>query len=91
MRDFIRPTARELGCYFDGFGFHSFRREAATRMQEAGASSLETQLFMGHETTRMTGHYTLPQRERLEKLVENMQELGAATGAVVEFRQEKKA
>ncbi len=39
----------------------------------------------------MTGHYTLIQREPLEKLVRNMQERGSAVGEVVAFRKEKKA
>ena len=91
LRDFVRPKARELGCYFEGLGFHSFRREVATRIQEAGASSVEAQLLLGHASIEMTSHYTLPQRERMKKLVENMQERGSAAGGVVEFREEKQA
>lgn len=91
MKDWIRPAARKLGIYFPGLGFHSFRREVATRMQEAGASAVETQLFLGHSKPQMTGHYTLLQRARLEKLVGKMQELGSAEGEVVAFPEEKKA
>ena len=89
MKDFLRPAARELGLYFPGLGFHSFRREVATRIQEAGASAVEAQLLLGHSRPQMTGHYTLLQRGRLEKLVENMQERGSATGDVVEFGEKK--
>ena len=91
MRNWIRPKARELGLYFPGLGFHSFRREVATRLQEAGASTVEAQLMLGHSSPQMTGHYTLLQRERLQKLVRNMQERRCAEGEVVEFPEERKA
>lgn len=48
-------------------------------------------LVLGHTHAAMTGHYTLIQREPLEKLVRNMQERGSAVGEVVAFRKEKKA
>jgi integrase len=73
MRDYIRPTARKLGIYFPGLGFHSFRRAAATAIQEAGASTVEAQLYLGHSRPSMTGEYTLLQRARLDKLVKKMQ------------------
>lgn len=91
MKDWIRPKARLLGIYFEGLGFHSFRREVATALQEAGASSIETQLYLGHSKAAMTGHYTLLQRERMKKLAENMQERRSSTGQLLVFPKEKKA
>lgn len=91
MRKHIRPIARKLGIYFPGLGFHSFRREVATRIQEAGASALEAQLMLGHSQAQMTGHYTLLQRERVKTLVERMQEQGSAEGGLVAFPEENKA
>jgi len=70
----IRATAKGLGIYFEGLGFHSFRRAAATAIQEAGASTVEAQLYLGHSRPSMTGEYTLLQRERLRKLVDQVEE-----------------
>ena len=81
----------ELGIYFPGLGFHSFRREVATRIQEADAPTVEAQLILGHSRAQMTGHYTLLQRERVKTLVERMQEQGSAEGGLVECPEEKKA
>ena len=91
MRNWIRPAARELGIYFEGLGFHSFRREVATKIQEAGASAVEAQLIMGHSAPQMTSHYTLMQRKRLSDLVRRMQERRGAEGEVVAFPEEQKA
>ena len=49
------------------------RRAAATAIQEAGATTIEAQNFLGHSRPAMTAEYTLLQRERLRKLVETMQ------------------
>ena len=89
MRDWIRLLTRELRIYFPGLGFHSFRREVATQLQEAGASTAEAQLILGHSKPQMTGQYTLLQRKRIEKIVENMQERRSARGVVVEFAEKK--
>ena len=36
LKDFIRPAAKRLGFYFSGFGWHSFRRQNLTRIQQEG-------------------------------------------------------
>ncbi len=41
LKDFIRPAAKRLGFYFCGFGWHSFRRQNLTRIQEEGATPFE--------------------------------------------------
>ena len=64
---------RELGIYFPSLGLHSFRREVATLLQEAGGSTVEVQLLLGHSKPQMTGHYTLRQKRRMEKLVRSIQ------------------
>ncbi len=69
----IRQAAKDLGIHFEGLGFHSFRRAAATAIQEAGASTVEAQLYLGHSRPSMTGEYTLLQRERLRKLVDQVE------------------
>lgn len=38
LTDFIRPAAERPGFYFTGFGWHSFRRQNLTRIQEEGAT-----------------------------------------------------
>jgi len=71
---FLRPTARALGFYFEGFGWHSFRRQNVTKLQEVGASAIEAQHQLGHSRPVMTSEYTVVQRERQEELVRRVQE-----------------
>jgi len=73
LQHFIRPAAVSLGFYWEGFGFHSFRRENITAIQEAGASAIEAQKHAGHSRQTMTGEYTLLQRKRQEELVRKVQ------------------
>ena len=73
MKDYLRPAAKELGFYFEGFGFHSFRRGGITTIQEVGASTIEASLYAGHSRPAVTAEYTKLQRARLEELVLRMQ------------------
>jgi integrase len=84
LQHFIRPAAKALGFYWEGFGFHSFRRENNTKMQEEGASATEAQRHLGHSQPSMTGEYTILQKQRHEELVKRVQErwMEPATGAV---------
>jgi len=74
LQHFIRPAAVKLGFYWEGFGFHSFRRENLTTFQEVGGSAIETQRHAGHSRPSMTGEYTILQRKRQEELVRKVQE-----------------
>ena len=81
----IRQAARELGFYFEGLGFHSFRRSNITRIQStAGASAIEAQLHAGHSRVSMTGEYTQIEPERHQELVRKMQEAALAETEVVQ-------
>ncbi len=60
----LRPAAEAVGCYFEGFGFHQFRRLNITWRQHAGASELEAQKAAGHASVQMTAQYTLIDAER---------------------------
>ena len=80
----IRWAARKLGFYFEGFGFHSFRRSNITRIQSTvGASALEAQLHAGHSRASMTGEYTQIEAERHQELVRKMQEAALVKSQVV--------
>ena len=61
----LRPIAVELGLYWEGFGFHVFRRQNISWRQEAGASSFEAQIAAGHARPSTTWDYmvTDPKRE----------------------------
>jgi len=85
MRDYIRPRAKSLGIYFEGLGFHSFRREVNTLLQELGASPAEAQLIMGHSKPQMTSDYTVLQEARLTELVRRVQERRNPASKVVEM------
>jgi hypothetical protein len=56
---FLRPTAQRLGIYFEGFGWHSFRRQNLTLIQEEGATSFEAMVQAGHSRPAMTSEYTI--------------------------------
>ena len=43
------------GQYFEGFGWHSFRRQNITLMQEEGATTFEAMEQAGHTRSTMTG------------------------------------
>lgn len=74
LKDFIRPTAKRLGIYFPGFGWHSFRRQHITEIQEMGATTFETQAQAGHSRPDMTSDYTIVSYERRKQAVLRLQE-----------------
>ena len=74
LRDYIRPAAKRLGFYFEGFGWHSFRRQNLTLIQEEGATAFEAQAQAGHSRPGMTSDYTIVGLERREQAVRRVQE-----------------
>jgi integrase len=74
LKDFIRPAAKCLGFYFVGFGWHSFRRQNLTRIQEVGATPFEAQAQAGHSRPTMTSEYTIVSLERRKQAVLKLQE-----------------
>jgi integrase len=85
LKDFIRPAAKRLGIYFPGFGWHSFRRQNITRIQEEGATPFEAQAQAGHSRPSMTSEYTIVSLERRKQAVLRLQErlLGNARSLAV--------
>ena len=59
-------TAKALGIYLKGFGFHTFRRQNVSWRQEAGATPFEAMKAVGHAKPTTAWDYTIPdaQRER---------------------------
>jgi integrase len=74
LKDFIRPAAKRLGIYFPGFGWHSFRRQHITRIQEEGATTFDAQTQAGHSRPDMTSDYTMVSYERRNQAVLRFQE-----------------
>jgi integrase len=74
LKDFIRPTAKRLGMYFPGFGWHSFRRQHITEIQKVGATPFEAQAQAGHSRLDMTFDYTIDSFERRKEAVLRFQE-----------------
>ena len=74
LRNVIRPAARRLGFYFEGFGWHSFRRQNITVLQEEGATTFEAMTQAGHSRPSMTGEYTIVGLGRREQAVRRLQE-----------------
>lgn len=73
LRNVIRPTAKRLGIYFEGFGWHSFRRQNITGIQEEGATVFEAQAQAGHSRSAMTSEYTIVGLDRREQAVRRLQ------------------
>jgi integrase len=61
----FRPILKRLNLYYQGFGWHAFRRQNITwKQQVAGATPLEAQKAARHASLDMTYLYTLNDRER---------------------------
>jgi integrase len=67
-------VAKRLGIYFEGFGWHTFRRQNVTLMQEEGATVFEAQAQAGHSKPAMTWEYTVVGLDRREKAVLRVQQ-----------------
>ena len=74
LREVIRPAAKRLEIYFPGFGWHTFRRQNLTLIQEEGATAFEAQAQAGHSRPAMTSEYTIVGLERREQAVRRLQE-----------------
>jgi len=73
LRDELRPVAKRLGMHFPGFGWHTFRRQNLTLIQEEGATQFEAMEQAGHSRPVMTSAYTLVGLDRREKAVRRVQ------------------
>jgi integrase len=73
LQKILRPVAEELGIYFPGFGWHTFRRMHLTLVQEAGATTFEAMAQAGHSRPSMTREYTIIGLDRRERAVRQMQ------------------
>ena len=64
---------KRLKLYYQGFGWHAFRRQNITwRQQVGGATPLEAQRAAGHGSLDMTYLYTLNDAEREGSQVQAM-------------------
>lgn len=80
---FLRPAAVALGFHFEGFGFHSLRREAITAIsREVGME--QAMHLAGHTKLDMAMVYELMDRGQQEKGVKAYQEriLGKPEGGI---------
>lgn len=73
LRNILRPTAKRLGFDFPGFGWHTFRRQNITMIQEEGATPFEAQAQAGHSKPMMASIYTMVGLERREIAVRKVQ------------------
>lgn len=73
-RRHIKPAAQKLGFDFLGFGWHTFRRQNLTLIQEEGATAIEAQAQAGHARPVMTSEYTFVGIERREQAVCRLQQ-----------------
>lgn len=68
----FRPAAEAAGCYFAGFGMHTFKRMSVTLRQRAGATPLEAMVRAGHADLRTTMRYTIVDRYREAEILTGM-------------------
>ena len=69
LKKFLRPAAKRLGVHFTGFGWHSFRRQNITRIQDEGAEMFEAQAQAGHSRPNQTRDYTIITLKRRKRVV----------------------
>ena len=74
VRKALKTAAAEVGCDFEGFGLHSFRRANITLRQEEGGSAIETSKIAGHSNVNMTGSYTIVRLDRQDELTRAVQQ-----------------
>jgi integrase len=74
QRYYLRPAAKAIGVYHEGFGWHSFRRQNLTLLQQEGATVMEAQAQAGHSRPQMTGEYTMDDLSRRERSVLRVQQ-----------------
>jgi integrase len=76
LRRYIRPVAEELGLYFEGFGWRTFRRLNITAMQEGpdAVNVFEAMAQAGHTRPETTMRYTLLQSARRNHAVIGIQD-----------------
>ncbi len=68
----LRKTAKRLGIYWKGCGFHVFRRLYISWRQECGGTPLEAMRGAGHTKVDMTMLYTVTDAEREREQVNRM-------------------
>lgn len=75
LRRYIRPVVEELGLYFEGFGWRTFRRLNITAIQEGpdAVNVFEAMAQAGHTRPETTMLYTLHQSTRRDNAVIRIQ------------------
>jgi integrase len=70
---FLRPAAKALGFYCEGFGWHALRREAVTSIS-ATLGANQARRMAGHSTADMSLEYTLADQTAQDVAVRARQE-----------------
>lgn len=68
----LRPAAEAAGCYFPGFGMHTFKRMSVTLRQRAGQSVLEVMRMAGHTSSQTTLRYTITDHDREQQVIDKV-------------------
>ena len=81
LQHFLRPAAVAVGCYWTGFGWHSFRREAITAFN-ASLGVTQAMRLAGHATADMSLEYTLADHDQQDKAIRDRAEkiMGKTSG-----------
>lgn len=72
MQHILRPCAQAVGCYWQGFGFHTFRRMNLTWRSHLGATPFEVSLAAGHSKVDTSLIYQVADRGREREVVEGI-------------------
>jgi integrase len=85
---FLRKTAKQLGLYWPGFGFHAFRREAITAIS-AEAGIAQAMNAAGHTKADMSQEYTLTDLREQERAIRSFQERILTLPSAAGFKTER--
>jgi integrase len=69
----LRETAKAQGIYWEGFGFHQFRREAKTALGAAGLDPFQLMRLSGHAHADESLLYTLQDGVQQDRAVREFQ------------------
>ena len=74
LRYELRPVVKSLGLYFEGFGWHTFRRTHLTVFSEEGGTAFETRDQAGHAKVETTMGYIRTSMDRRTNAVSKVTE-----------------
>lgn len=80
----IRPAAEAAGCYFAGFGMHTFRPMKVSWSQQAGETPMDAMHLGRHASLGMTLKYTVLHGDRRKSILDGLVKMSGKTDGGVQ-------